>query len=542
MPAPQRSAPARRIVGCTVPLFSLRTASSWGIGEIGDLPAFAGLLAPAGVALIQILPINEIAGGNSSPYGALSAFGIDPMYISLTAVADLQQLSNLEVLGDDGAARLATLRKAAGVDYDAVRALKRRALIAGLKNFHRHDLSAREPGQRARNFHAFTHEHRAWLADYALYRAIKDECGGQPWWEWPAPLRDRDATALASAGARLGDEILYFKYVQWLAHTQWAQARAALRERGVEIMGDLPFMVDRDSADVWAERAEFRLDMSVGCPADQFDKDGQDWGLPPYDWAAMTRNNYAWLRRRARYSGELYDRFRIDHLVGFFRTGMRPYDARRDGKGKLVPARFDPPDEPAQLAHGKRVIRAMIEGAAETGAQLIAEDLGSVPDYVRPALAELGVPGYKVLIWEKDGDTFRDPATYPERSVACFGTHDTAPVAAWWRSLSPAERAAACKLPVLRDLSPPPGKSFTPEVHAALLRLICGARSELVLLLLQDILGRSERINVPGSVGPHNWTYRLPTPIEQLARDPKLKVLLSRLFEAVGASARELPR
>ena len=123
MPALQRSVPARRIVGVTVPLFSLRTASSWGIGEIGDLPALAGLFAPAGVALIQILPINEIAGGNSSPYGALSAFGIDPMYISMTAVADLQKHSNVEVLGEAGALQLAALRKASGVEYDAVRAL-----------------------------------------------------------------------------------------------------------------------------------------------------------------------------------------------------------------------------------------------------------------------------------------------------------------------------------------------------------------------------------------------------------------------------------
>jgi 4-alpha-glucanotransferase len=103
------------------------------------------------------------------------------------------------------------------------------------------------------------------------------------------------------------------------------------------------------------------------------------------------------------------------------------------------------------------------------------------------------------------------------------------------------QRAAACKLPVLRDLSPTPAKSFTPELHAALLHLICGATSELVLLLLQDVLGRSERINVPGTVGPHNWTYRLPTPIEQMARDPQLKTLLIRLYEAIGASGRELP-
>ena len=534
---------SRPIVGVTVPLFSLRTASSWGIGEIGDLPAAARLLAPAGVSLLQILPINEIAGGNSSPYGALSAFGIDPMYITLTAVDDLRSLGNDEALGHDGAAKLEALRQAPGVDYDGVRELKRRALIAGLKVFYKHELTAPgEPSPRARSFRAFEHEHARWLVDYALYRAIKDDRRGAPWWDWPAPLRDRDPAALREATTRLSDAILYFRYAQWLAHAQWADARKILREHGVEVMGDLPFMVDRDSADVWAEREEFRLDMSVGCPADQFDKDGQDWGLPPYHWAVMARNDFAWLRRRASYSGQLYDRFRIDHLVGFFRTCMRPYDARRDNKGKLVAPSFDPPDEAAQRSHGERVVQAMIEGAAATGARLIAEDLGSVPDYVPPTLAKLGAPGYKVLIWEKDGDVFRDPASYPERSVACFGTHDTAPVPAWWSGLSEAERAQALKLPVLRDLSPKPGKKFTPELHAALLRLICGANSELVLLLIQDLLGVRDRINVPGTVGPKNWTYRLPKTLEEMGKDRTVLAALTRLRAAAGASGRALPR
>jgi len=537
---PGKPSPARRIVGVTVPLFSLRSASSWGIGEIGDLPALARLLAPAGVALIQILPINEIAGGNSSPYGALSAFGIDPMYITLTAVDDLKGLDNHQALGHDGAALLAKLRAAPGVDYDGVRELKKRALIAGLKRFHGHDLLAKEPTPRARSFANFVAA-QPWLADYALYRAIKDDHHGKPWWEWPEALRERQPEALRQAEHKLADAILYFKYAQWLAHTQWADARALLRQQGVEIMGDLPFMVDRDSADVWAERHEFRLDMSVGCPADQFDKDGQDWGLPPYYWGVMAKNDFAWLRRRARYSGELYDRFRIDHLVGFFRTTMRPYDHRRGADGKLVAPRFDPPDETSQRLHGERVVAAMIAAAAETGARLIAEDLGSVPDYVAPALAKLDAPGYRVFVWEKDGEVFRDPASYPARSVACFGTHDTDPVAAWWVKLSERERSAALTLPVLRDLSPKPGKRFTVDLHAALLRLLCGAGSELVLLLLQDILGTRDRVNVPGTVGAGNWTYRLPKPIETMAADRTVKAALTRLGAAIDASKRERP-
>src|SRR5690606_29163449 len=137
---------------------------------------------------------------------------------------------------------------------------------------------------------------------------------------------------------------------------------------------------------------------------DQFDEDGQDWGLPPYHWRLMAegdpaiKTDFAWLRRRAAYSGHLYDRFRIDHLVGFFRTYMRPYERRRDDAGKLIPGTFDPPTEAEQIVHGEQVVAAIKGSAAERGAELIAEDLGSVPAYVGPALARLGVPGYKVLI------------------------------------------------------------------------------------------------------------------------------------------------
>lgn len=534
--------PAGRVAGVTVPLFSLRSEQSWGIGEIGDLPAFAAFIARAGISLIQVLPLNEISIGNTSPYSALSAFGIDPIYISLAPVADLQHLSTRQVLGHSGAAALAAARKRPTIDYPTVRELKRKALLAGLRHFVQHELGAglqRSP--RARAFIEFCDAQRDWLPDYALYRAIKDEHRGAAWWEWPDPLRERDRAALRAVQARHAEAILFHEYVQWLAHAQWAAARAELARQGVELMGDLPFMVDRDSADVWVHRKEFRMDMSVGVPADQFDEDGQDWGLPPYHWRVMASDDFAWLRRRAAYSATLYDRFRVDHLVGFFRTCMRPYERRRKPDGKLVPGTFDPPTESEQLAHGERVVAAMKRAAAEHGAQLVAEDLGSIPEYVPPALARLEVPGYRVLIWEKDGDVFRDPATYPALSVATFGTHDTAPVAVWWDELPAAERAAVLRLPVLKDSPDPLGAGFDPAVHAALLRLICGARSDLVLLLMQDLLGVRDRINKPGTQGDHNWTWRLPQPIEKLRADPDVVHALARVRAAVVAGHRRLP-
>jgi 4-alpha-glucanotransferase len=531
----------RRVAGMTIPLFSVRTATDWGIGEFSDLPALGALCAEAGLGLVQLLPLGEIGGGETSPYAALSAFGLDPLYIGWSAVEDLGAEGAAEALGAEGEAQLARVRAAKAVDYDTVRALKARALDVAWRHFRDRELS--RGSDRARAFEGFCRREAAWLDGFVMFRALKDAHGQRPWWEWPAPLRDRDPAALDAARAAHADALGRQCYAQWIAHTQWDAARADLKARGVEVMGDLPFMVGRDSADVWAERGEFRDDASVGVPADQFDPDGQEWGLPPYRWQAMRGNGFRWLRRRARYAGERYDRFRIDHLVGFFRTYMRDVGRIRGANGKLLPGYFDPADEAAQRVHGEAVIGAMKDAAGEVGADLVAEDLGVIPDFVRPALVGLDVPGYKVLVWERDGLVYRDPAAYPARSVACFGTHDTDPVAAWWEALPEVDRAAVQRLPRLAgpSLGGRFGRAFTPEVHTALLGLLAHARSELVLLLAQDVLGSRDRINVPGTVGPHNWTWRLPDALGALRANPAVAAQLALVRTIVAESGRALP-
>lgn len=533
----------RRVAGITVPLFSLRSARSWGIGEIGDLADFAGYARSAGFRLVQILPLGEISGGETSPYSALTAFGIDPMYISLDEVADLGAAHEgsatsggaHQALGDAGVLLLARARKSASIDYEAVRTLKRQALRFAFERFSAHDLPLSSP--RAAAFHAFRAQHRDWLDDYALFRALKDANGGVAWWDFSEALQRRAPAAMAEAREQLAKEILYYEYLQWVAHTQWFEARARLAAMGVEVMGDFPFMVGRDSSDVWAHQGEFRDDASAGVPPDAFNTEGQEWGLPPYWWERMRSSNFAWLRKRARYVGSLYDRFRIDHLVGFFRSYMRPRYALFNAAGKLVPGVFDPAKEADQEQHGEQVVRAMMEAAAESGARLVAEDLGVVPDFVRTTLNRLEVPGYKVLIWEKDGEVFRDPVKYAPISLACFGTHDTDPVAVWWEGLDADERAAVKKLPALLPHAKELGERFTPAVHLALIDLLNGAGSELVLFLIQDVLGTRERINTPATTGPQNWTYRLPGTVEELGKDPhlaQLMVLFKRSIEKHG--------
>jgi 4-alpha-glucanotransferase len=350
---------------------------------------------------------------------------------------------------------------------------------------------------------------RWWLEDYVLYRALHHEHQGRHWLEWNDGLRDRAPAALAGARERHASEILYRAWLQWVAHDQWQRAR---RDCGViGIFGDFPFVVSADSADVWARQEEFRLDASVGTPPDAFSGAGQDWGLPVYRWETVAAGGYEWLRHRARRCTELYDAFRVDHLVGFYRTFTR----ERDGRTAFVPA-----EEPSQLAQGDRVLRLLDGG----GAKIIAEDLGLVPDFVRESLARLQIPGFKVLRWEREwdlpGEPFRDPASYPQISVATTSTHDTETLAEWWDTADASERALAIELPPLAAAGYDAREPFSDQIRDVLLEALFCARSDLAIVPVQDVFGWRDRINIPALVDEINWTWRLPWPVDDLLSEP----------------------
>src|SRR6185503_19006862 len=226
-----------------------------------------------------------------------------------------------------------------------------------------------------------------WLDDYALFRALHACHAERAWSDWPEPLRGHETAALAAARTDLGDEILFRQYLQWLAGEQWRAARRATGD--VALFGDLPFMVSGDSADVWARQDEFRMDASVGVPPDAFSETGQDWGLPVYRWEVLAERDFDWLRDRARRNADLFDGYRVDHLVGFYRTFYRPDDGS--------PPQFTPDSQDDQRALGERVLGVF----REPGSEIIAEDLGVVPDFVRASLARLSIAGYKVFRWER---------------------------------------------------------------------------------------------------------------------------------------------
>lgn len=496
-----------RHAGVLVPLFSIPSTLSWGVGEIADLPRFARWLDHAGLDFVQLLPVNEMEEGQNSPYSALSAMAIDPVFIALDEVPEFAEGGGEAVLDTGDRERLAAARTSRSIDFRAVREVKRTALRAAFEAF-----ATRHYGtgsSRDRGFRAFAERERWWLDDYALFRVLHDEHGGAHWREWDPQYRDRDEAALVEARGRFERAILYYEYLQWLADEQWLQARRACGRVG--LFGDFQFMVSGNSADVWARRDEFDVDASVGTPPDAFSETGQDWGLPACRWEVMERNEFEWLRQRVRRCVELYDGFRIDHLVGFYRTYIR----ERDGRAYFVPG-----DEPSQSAQGERLMRVFLEG----GSRIIAEDLGSVPDFVRESLARLRIPGLKVLRWEREweeeGQPFRPPAEYPEESVAISGTHDTDTLAEWWDSAPLEERRLCAALPGLREQGVSAEAPFSPAIRDALLRLLYGSGSNLVILPIQDVFGWRDRINVPAVVSDENWTWRLPWPSDTLRAQP----------------------
>ncbi|MEP6782087.1 MAG: 4-alpha-glucanotransferase [Acidobacteriota bacterium] len=466
----------RRQSGVVVPLFSIVSASGWGIGEFADLPMFARWLTEAGQSIVQILPINEMPPIETSPYSAMTAMALDPIYITMTNVADFAGLGAELALDGAEQAEIVRLRQLPRIEYASIRRLKDKWLRRSFDRFLRLEISRGSP--RAGRFDAFVTAQSWWLDEYALFRSLSDQYEGRQWMDWPEPLARADAAAIGGARESLRLEMMYRSYLQWIAAGQWADAKRL--SWPVRVFGDLPFMISANSPDVWARQHEFRFDATIGVPPDAFSETGQDWGLPPWRAAVMEQNGFAWMRARARRYADLYDGYRIDHLVGLYRTYVRPID-------KSQPAFFDPAEEPAQIDLGEKLIQLF--AGTDTPPSLIAEDLGTIPPFVRESMTRLDLPGLKVLRWEKhwdrDGQPPIDPAEFPERSVATTGTHDVEPLAAML-------------------------EGATEELRVAVMQSLLSAGSCLTLIPVQDIFGWADRINTPAVVDELNWTWRLP--------------------------------
>jgi len=501
----------RRHAGLLLPLFSATSRSSWGIGDLSDIAHISAWVASAGFDRLMLLPVFAVENGEASPYASMTAMAIDPIYIDLDRVPEFQRAGGVSALSPEARQALDHARAASSIRYDLVRRAKTEALDIAFARFL--DDEWTQLTGRGAALAGYLSRERWWLDDYALYRAVAEALDTPAWRDWSPPLRDRDARALDEARRQLARPVLRHQFLQWIAEGQWQEAKRAAAAHGVAVFGDMPFMVGANSPDVWARPAEFMFDVSLGVPPDAFSDEGQDWGHPTYNWQAIAATDFAWIRQRARRMAALFDGYRVDHLVGLYRTFGRP------AAGEPF---FNPSGEAAQTAQGEHILGILLA----TGATIVAEDLGLVPDFVRASLARLGVPGCKVLRWERDwhlaGHPFLEPAAYPEASAALSGTHDTETMAEWWDGAPIEERAAVLELPGLREAGlSDPEQPWTNALRDALLATLFGAGSRELFLPVQDVFGWPHRINTPGTVSDLNWTWRFPWAVDDLAHVPE---------------------
>lgn len=512
-----------RAAGVLIPLFSLRTGNDLGRGEIRDLIPFLDFVLAMRHRVVQLLPLGETSPGEASPYNALSVFAIDPLYISLNGVDGISATEIDQARATIGSGRAARRRRIWEVKLPL------------LERSFRHFVERAGAEERA-ELDRFVDLNRGWLQDYALFRALKERLGWKPWEDWPEDLKSRDAATLAAARGELAEPIGMYAYWQFIAHRQWTEVRAASAARGALLGGDLSFSPARDSAEVWANQQLFRLDRSVGAPPDGFNPKGQRWGLPMPDWVRMRSDDFAWWRGRVRDARSLYDLFRIDHVVGLYRTFSFGPDP--DQPGEYWPAS---PEE--QREQGEAFMR-MVKDEAR-GTLVIAEDLGAVPAWVRESLTAFGVPGYKVMRWEKekkdpDGadERFVSPADYPELSLATTGTHDTATFVQWWREIGAAERGRLAESLGLEERLDPQRPSLADAELEAILEKLYESPARLVVLPIQDLFGWETRINLPGTVRVSNWAYRLPATLERLSRNRSIRARRANLSAIVERTGR----
>lgn len=519
----------RKLAGVMAPLFSIRTEDHFGIGEILDLIPFIDWMTAHHLSILQLLPIYETSPQETSPYQALSSFAFDPVYLSLLQWDDIQNNPKINGYLDSPPVQrnLGKYRSSPRVCFEQIRKLKTRMFHEAFDFFKKTEWDKKS--KRAASLQSFIDEKSHWLDHYALFRLLKDRYAWSHWLHWPKKYRNCEQMPLQKLIIQNEDKLLFIKYLQWALWEQWRMVRKHAKKHNVLLMGDMPFLLSYDSADVWANQDTFSPDVSIGAPPDAFSASGQNWGLPFFSWNEMKGNDYRWWRSRISEAKRSYDIIRLDHAVGFFRVWVMP-------KGK--DPYFDPATEDAQIKQGRDLLKIILQ---EADALIpIAEDLGLVPVYVRRILDRMGIAGIKVLRWEKANIRYKDPKEYPFISLATTGTHDTTTLRSWWEAALQEDKENFLKILDSSDgLSS--NTPFSEGLHRMILDRILGSGSALVILPIQDILGQKEQINIPATVGPHNWRYRMPAPLSTLGKTSPYKEKLETVRTLIDRHQRNFP-
>ncbi len=571
---------AARQAGILIPAFAPRREGDLGIGDTLALREWIDWAAEHGVAFIQLLPINE-NGTEESPYSGISSAALDPIYLACE-VAEIPWLKE----GDIVKARqeLTAAVRSPLVNYGQVRAVKRNLLELAWSRFESAD------GVVAADFTEFRRLETEWLEDYCVFRHLMEIHGEtRTWNQWPETCQTPKGARDFLASRRKRDpgvtdyRLGFYAFVQWLCFRQWLELRNYACERGVKLMGDVPIGISWHSCDVFFHREEFHLDWCGGSPPEGmghsdlfFQQWGQNWGIPLYRWDHMQADGFTWWRKRIGRLTQIFQMFRLDHILGFYRIYAFPWQPERNHEfigldhdhaallnGGRLPRWFLRPDDTvenkaANRTDGDARLCAIYEAA--NGAEVIAEDLGWVPEYVRPHLADLGIAGYRIPHWDCNDHGHPTPGNaFPENTFATYSTHDHDPVNGIWRGClrviqqhheHPTEQTAwavSGAHSTLRILSEfagipishhSPWPPYTEGIRLRLIKALFSSNSRYASLMITELFGLDERFNHPGTSGGENWRYRLPWTMGEILENPQLKACGHTLASIISITKR----
>ncbi len=535
---PGAAASGIRLWGASVQLYGLRSGRNWGIGDFGDLAEAVAQWASRGAAFVGVNPLHALFASHpdhASPYSPSSRLFLNPIYLDVEAVEEFAECATAKRLTRSKSfrRRLDRLRMAGMVDYPGVAAAKHQVLELLYTQF-------RESNPRHAVFAEFCRRGGEALRRHALYETLNEhflriDASAGSWLQWPEPYRDPASAEVAQFALDNVQRTGYFLYLQWQAALQLAAAETACRKSGLAIglYLDLAVSVDRGGADAWAHQDLFALGVSIGAPPDDFTPEGQDWGLPPFNPAALQRTGYAFFIETLLANMAAAGALRIDHVMGLARLFWLPLHG---GAAQGAYVRYPLDDLLAIIALESQRNRCMV----------IGEDLGTVPVQLRHALREWGVLSYRLMMFERDSaGRFQPPSDYPAQSLVAFSTHDLPTFIGYWQAQDAPVRQAL--LSALRESGLLPEDAsdragLSPETlarlsHAVHLHL---ARSPALVLSVQieDCTGASGQANLPGTPDQApNWRRKLPATLEEMHGDARLKGLGDELSAARGAAA-----
>jgi 4-alpha-glucanotransferase len=518
---PAAPVPDRRW-GWAAQLYAARSRASWGIGDLADLRHLAGWSRDLGAEALVLSPLHATAPSipqQDSPYFATSRIFRNPLYLRIEDIpgaADADAGVQLHELAAQGRALNAHRR----IDRDAVFRLKSEALAVLFARF-----QAGAPAEDRRAFERHLRTEGRLLHRFATFCALV-EVHGAGWQAWPSAFRHPLSTEVSAFAAEHHERVRYHSWVQWHLDRQLSAAAA----EGVDLIGDLAVGFEGGGADGWMFQDTLALSCKVGAPPDEFNADGQDWGLPPFIPWKLRASHYepflATIRAAFRHMGGV----RIDHVMGLFRLYWI-HESLPASQGTYV--HYDP----------NELLGLVALEADRAGAFVIGEDLGTVTAGVRETLADAGVLSYRLVYFED-----APPSAFPERALAAITTHDLPTVAGVWTGADlEAQRSIGRTVSESGDdhlrsriaavSGAEPGASVHDVVVAAH-RALAEAPCLVVAATLDDALGVEERPNMPGTVDEWpNWRIALPIPIEAMTTHPTVLAVAEVLNQrgALGA-------